>query len=614
MLNDTLFFLDWVVRDFVQDLGSETATEWLVRNVYERRNKDFSGIVMDNSEQEEFSLTTLFNDTECFTLFYPSTDPEALKDLNSVSKYDLTREWTEDISKLKKSISDKIKRIGSSKISSGADLFNYLQVLVDVSQGKSFPAVPSVWKSYVEKLVLSSSTDAKKYFLDTLTINIGRNVYVPNDFDQMCNNLEIETINRFKSMLFGLEYIYTPHISGLEEYMMSEKNSFAKENALNAEKFCRKNMDRLKIDVKEEFLKIGLPMPRKKFDERTKSIQTKYQNLLNAAIEQYRESFPECDKCLSEFNLQLNSLIKEIEIENLNSYMEKINSAVENAVQDFKNTINSFIEMDPLPKTKDFKVKLEDAKNVAKASLSSLIEETKFDAFDPDKAKEYETQLSKDIDSECKEALRKYNKRIDEKGRILKDDAIKKYKKNMNVVYMEGPFSSSEFETTHTNAYNIAIKHFLSVMDGYYGGESEMFDNENSLKRSLDDQKIHFRKVNIDRHLEKNDAILKEVERKSKAYQQSHPFSNIESFAKKEANKALSNLENDLELKALIVNEWYSMSFSQSGGSGGSGGNGGNKGGGKGLDHNDGSSSYIKMILIVAAIAFILMIIINGAC
>lgn len=561
---------------------------------------------MDNSEQEEFSLTTLFNDTKCFTLFYPSTDPEALKDLNSVSKYDLTQEWREDISKLKKSISEKIKKIGSSKISSGADLFNYLQVLVDVSQGKSFPAVPSVWKSYVEKLVLSSSTDAKKYFLDTLTINIGRNVYVPNDFDQMCKNLEIETINRFKSMLFGLEYIYKPYISDLEGYMMSEKNSFAKENALNAEKSCRRNMDKLKIDVNEKFLKIELPMFREKLEKITKSIKTEYQNRLIADIGQYKDSFPECDKCLSEFNLYLNSRIKEIEKENFESYKDKINGVVENAVQDFIDTINSLISMNPLPKTKDFKVKLENAKNVAEASLSSLIEETKFDVFDPDKAKEYKAQLSKDIDSECKNAWMKYNKRIDEKGKVVKNEAIKEYKKNMNVVYMKGPFSSSEFETMHTNAYNIAIKHYHSEMDGYYGGESGEFDNENSLKRSLNDQKIHFRDVNVDRHLEKNDAILKEVRRKSDAYKQSHPFSNIESFAKNEANKALSNLENDPELKALIVNKWYkSMSPS---------GPGGNGGGDKGPEDNDGSNSYIKLILIVAAIAFILVIIINGAC
>lgn len=557
--------LDWVVRDFVQDLGSETATEWLKRNVRERRNKEISGIIMDDAEQEEFSLTTLFNDTECFTLFYPSTDPEALRDLNAVSRHELTKEWNDGISDLKKSLSEKIRNIKSSKISNGADLFNYLQVLVEVSQGKSFPAVPSVWKSYVERLVASSFTDAKKYFIDTLRSNIRRNIYTPEEFENMTNGLEAETVDRFKSMLFGLEYIYSPHVPSLREYMNREKESFSKENTMNAEKACRRKTEKLKIDAKEDFIKIELPISRVKLDEKTKAIMDDYNARITSQIGMYENIFPDCGRCIMDFNIYMESIKKDVYKENTDSYTIKIGGIIEESIKKYKLAADSLITMNVLPKRDYFESTLSNVRSAAETSLSNVINETDFESVDKEKAYEYENQLRRSLDIEYASVSKRYSKKVSEKGRMVASNGIKEYKRGMIIVSTEGPFSLEDFENLHTKAYNVAFKYFTDGMEGYLDPNSEKYTKEiDSFKRSLNDQRKHFSGVNIDRHTEKFDSSLKEVTERVLSHEKVKPSRDLEKYAKGEASKVVFDENIDQDLKDLILDKWYKTQIIQS--------------------------------------------------
>jgi hypothetical protein len=84
----------WVVRDFVQDTGELTPTEWLHSLLHSRR-RDTS------KEDDKISLLSLFPSIEAFTLSLPAGEKKILRRLDLASNDTLSEDYKHDLEQLR---------------------------------------------------------------------------------------------------------------------------------------------------------------------------------------------------------------------------------------------------------------------------------------------------------------------------------------------------------------------------------------------------------------------------------------------------------------------------------------------------------------------------------
>lgn len=83
----------WVVRDFVQDTGELTPTEWLHSLLHSRRR--------DTSKDDKISLLSLFPSIEAFTLSLPAGEKKILRRLDLASNDTLSEDYKHDLEQLR---------------------------------------------------------------------------------------------------------------------------------------------------------------------------------------------------------------------------------------------------------------------------------------------------------------------------------------------------------------------------------------------------------------------------------------------------------------------------------------------------------------------------------
>jgi hypothetical protein len=84
----------WVVRDFVQDTGELTPTEWLHSLLHSRR-RDTS------KEDDKISLLSLFPSIEAFTLSLPAGEKKILRRLDLASNDTLNEDYKHELKQLR---------------------------------------------------------------------------------------------------------------------------------------------------------------------------------------------------------------------------------------------------------------------------------------------------------------------------------------------------------------------------------------------------------------------------------------------------------------------------------------------------------------------------------
>ena len=558
------FCSDWVVRDFVQDLRGESATEWLKRNVRERGNKEVSGVVIDESEQAEFSLTTLFSDLECFTLFYPSTDPDALRDLNSVDVAHLTSEWTDGVNELRRSISGKITNGAKPKVSSGAELMNYLNVLVDLSQTNRFPEVPSVWKSYVERLVTSSLTAAKDYFYNMVKENTMNNIYTDDEFEHMYTEVEDLTKEHFINMLFGLEYVYAPHLEKLTDYIRNEKSNFHDENANNVGLFCVNETNTIREAANDLFVKILLPIPENELQQKIENIIVESTALHREKLGKYIELYAKCKEQSTSFTTSLINKKNEIINENRESQKKFVDNAIKKALIEYTMLMDDVVSRAVLPNITEFQKDHINAEASAEASLERALKGIDISFLESSPQKDCKEDLKKQIDDKYTKLCSKYNKKVTELGNKAKNDAVVVYRNIMRIVSTDGPFKKDDFIQLDKGAKEMACNSFMIRMDPYYNEDSKVCsDLLKSLNRTLRDTEEHYMNVNDNRAQEMGRKKLTEVLTQIQSYSKAHPYSSVKDFAMEKASEVFIGMDFDPEHSKDIAEKWYRVTYNK---------------------------------------------------
>jgi hypothetical protein len=194
--------LVYVVRDFAQDTGKETPTQWLHRLLRSRQVRGTSleevtaGEAASSSQSSPLSI---FSSVACHVLFLPSGDRSTLMNLNAATAEQLTPAWKRDIAELRKLVFSNV-----GKIKSGAELAALAKILVSsLEQAGTFPKVPSVWESFIRGIGSETVLDAAKKYSKLMAEALAEAIS-PEKFEMLSDNSSSTAQFLLKRLLFEL--------------------------------------------------------------------------------------------------------------------------------------------------------------------------------------------------------------------------------------------------------------------------------------------------------------------------------------------------------------------------------------------------------------------------
>jgi len=197
----------WVVEDFVQELpetwrGMEDgATAWLktyLTKVEREEETSESG-----TDKTDHFLTRLYQDIRVHTLFWPSTSRAALQDLSQTDWADLTPEFRQELTALKKHITTRLKaRVFKDKPMTGRELAKTLHFIVQALEHGFFPALPSLWSSWTHQVSKMSMTDAESWFESLVSAIDGGASPIPvGQFNEKTEAARLRAISFYTDLL-----------------------------------------------------------------------------------------------------------------------------------------------------------------------------------------------------------------------------------------------------------------------------------------------------------------------------------------------------------------------------------------------------------------------------
>eukprot|EP00928_Gymnodinium_smaydae_P070410 TRINITY_DN54253_c0_g1_i2.p1 TRINITY_DN54253_c0_g1~~TRINITY_DN54253_c0_g1_i2.p1 ORF type:complete len:918 (-),score=210.27 TRINITY_DN54253_c0_g1_i2:211-2964(-) len=159
--------LTWVVEDFVQELPSrlrdEGATGWL-RTYLEETSGRTDGVTGEGARRSDF-LSSLFRDVRVHTLFLPATSREQLRDLSRLSWGELTQEFREEVTDLRKHVVEGLAaRTFRGRSTNGQALAKALRFIIQGLQKGMLHELPSLWQSWARQVEEVSLADADAWF------------------------------------------------------------------------------------------------------------------------------------------------------------------------------------------------------------------------------------------------------------------------------------------------------------------------------------------------------------------------------------------------------------------------------------------------------------------
>lgn len=205
--------LTWVVEDFVQELPDQYrhiggATAWLKSylskaNDLSRANDTSGGAATDDST----FLSKIYGDINVHTLFLPATSREHLQDLSKLDWGELTPEFREEVSVLRRKILGQLEAWKlDGRILNGRRLEQAIRFIVHALQRGMFHELPSLWLTWTSQVSEMSLQDADKWFASMLSHIDAADDPVPvSDLNAQTEEAREKAIHFYRELLRDFE-------------------------------------------------------------------------------------------------------------------------------------------------------------------------------------------------------------------------------------------------------------------------------------------------------------------------------------------------------------------------------------------------------------------------
>eukprot|EP00727_Mastigamoeba_balamuthi_P011748 m51a1_g7196 putative guanylate-binding protein (808) ;mRNA; f:167993-178532 len=288
----------WVVRDFAQDLGPESPSQWLLRLLRSRRRDPMpssldapDGVPVPAPEAEAGtdahpndspvpapastpeaeagaqrppgdSLLAVFPSVECWTLPLPSTrtaDLRMLDPARAVLSPDFTHALRDFAAHLRVQARPRTSRT-DGRLQTGAELATVVRVVARAVNGGNFPRVPSVWEGFLRSAAAEAQDAAQRTLdADLEQAATAGQALSPAQFQQRARNATDEAEQRLRRMLFGLRRVYGEPLAKLRQHAEASLRAAAQRHASLVGDWCDAEVVRASLTLEERLGALPLP-------------------------------------------------------------------------------------------------------------------------------------------------------------------------------------------------------------------------------------------------------------------------------------------------------------------------------------------------------------------
>jgi hypothetical protein len=258
--------LVWVVQDFVQEMvQDETPDEWLIGLL----NASSSSSVATSTETSS-SITTLFEQIHCRTLFIPDTRRQVLTRLDTVDQTQLSHDYVQDVESLRKLvIAQATPRELSGEIMTGKTLAHWLTVLVSAANRDALPEIPSVWHGFLLQQASRAKSDILMFFeanvqadmdnwKDPLLQRIDQAIMPNSALQQILQVQQVNAFNLFSNLTLGIS-ISADDMQDLHHRIDQLHHIFTHNHEVKVKAHIEYEFERHRQDFKHGLSKLDLP-------------------------------------------------------------------------------------------------------------------------------------------------------------------------------------------------------------------------------------------------------------------------------------------------------------------------------------------------------------------
>jgi hypothetical protein len=264
----------WVVRDFVQDTGELTPTEWLHSLLHSRR-RDAA------NEDARISLLSLFPMIEAFTLSLPAGEKRILRRLDLATDTTLSEDYKRDMEQLRRKVFTSVtpKMKGDMPLT-GPALASLLRFFIAAANDGKVPILHSAWDSFLQQQAIAAETECVRiYRHNTSSLEMKTTAQL--------HAIHAETKQRLlrlvRQMLIGLENLITSEVHKIESILEEEFQRLLKENEQKIAKYCENVYENVYETYQREMKAVPLPTKRT-------ALQQLYHEKSTAAIVAYEQN------------------------------------------------------------------------------------------------------------------------------------------------------------------------------------------------------------------------------------------------------------------------------------------------------------------------------------
>lgn len=267
-----------------------TENQWLDQYIMGHRSKR-------DSEDSEISRDKNIKDIftrgiQCHTMFLPSTDENALKNLGNFDMNQLENRFMKDLQKLKDHI---VKNLGSKKIQNeeldGKNLSALIQYIIQYINEDNFPKVPSMMEAWIPKVVEQAPKDALIYYEGRMNGLVS--VEPPLNTSMLHSKHDFvfeKSIELFKEKLFNDQKLYNPKLLQLKRNLKTSFDNIKKKNSKKIDMYIEQSVIRFKNEAKQLCTDYNIPMnPDKITKDREKTLQNWFVHYTNT-FDIYKDS------------------------------------------------------------------------------------------------------------------------------------------------------------------------------------------------------------------------------------------------------------------------------------------------------------------------------------
>jgi len=456
--------LHWIIRDFSQKLDT-TPTEWL-HQVLQNFQVDEKG---DSQNVTHQSLLSVFEDTDCHTLWFPSEDFNTVQDLNSVgtdaSSALLTYKWKSDIVKLREAIFSNIK----PKTIAGPDgkmhtvsvpaIATMLEMLVEAAnQEKMLMVVQSSWNAFVEKAGNEAIHESTKLLEKTMGYKLEEKPLTQEVFSRELKQSQEQCRYLMKQIALGIDYLYKPFLGPLEQEITRISSRLAEENLNKVKNLCGTKADAAEEELDSILVDSKLPLSRSVLSivtsDSMQQVLTEFERILKPY---YTVKGFEYNKEYSKLKKHLEGTVSQYREKNVKALLK----AAETARLEAENVFAQLEEFAELKSDEEFNQRKDELYSDAMISFKTAVS-----AFSQEgEVTQEQKKLNANILEKTAVCFKKNLETIRKYGNTIISQSTRVHSDMLRDVLL--PVEDDELRQVFAKAESRAIKHFDDSMSKY---------------------------------------------------------------------------------------------------------------------------------------------------